>query len=157
MDTIEYLSPCGILHLAAAGGKLIMCDWADSSRHRGNLERLADRKMDYDLISCAKRQLDEYFSGRRHRFDIAVSPAGTPFRRKVWECLAEIPFGETLTYGELAGIVGMPDGARAVAGAVAANPVSIFIPCHRIIGAGGGLTGYAGGMAAKRFLLELEK
>lgn len=157
MDTIEYLSPCGILHLAATDGKLLMCDWADSPRHRRNLGQLNQGEMDYDVISCAETQLDEYFSGRRHRFDIEVSPAGTPFRRRVWECLAEIPFGGTMTYKKLAEIVGIPDGARAVAGAVAANPVSIFIPCNRIIGTGGELTGYAGGMAAKRYLLELEK
>lgn len=98
MDTIEYHSPCGILHLAATDGKLLMCDWADSPRHRRNLGQLNQGEMDYDVISCAETQLDEYFSGRRHRFDIEVSPAGTPFRRRVWECLAEIPFGGTMTY-----------------------------------------------------------
>ena len=86
MDTIEYHSPCGILHLAATDGKMLMCDWADSPRHRRNLGQLNQGEMDYDVISCAETQLDEYFSGRRHRFDIEVSPAGTPFRRRVWEC-----------------------------------------------------------------------
>ena len=102
------------------------------------------------------RQLDEYFAGSRASFDLALAPAGTPFQRRVWAEVARIPAGTTVTYGELARRVGRPGAARAVGAAVGHNPVSIVVPCHRVVGSDGALTGYAGGIARKAFLLALE-
>lgn len=101
-------------------------------------------------------QLDEYFAGSRATFDLALAPAGTPFQQRVWAELARIPAGTTVTYGELARRVGRPGAARAVGAAVGRNPVSIVVPCHRVVGSDGALTGYAGGIARKAFLLALE-
>jgi methylated-DNA-[protein]-cysteine S-methyltransferase len=102
------------------------------------------------------RQLNAYFRGKRTSFDLPVAPEGTPFQRKVWKALQRIPFGKTLSYGQLAKRVGSPGAARAVGRANATNPVSVVIPCHRVIGSNGSLTGYGGGMERKRGLLELE-
>jgi methylated-DNA-[protein]-cysteine S-methyltransferase len=101
-------------------------------------------------------QLDEYFAGSRATFDLALAPAGTPFQQRVWAELARIPAGTTVTYGELARRAGRPGAARAVGAAVGRNPVSIVVPCHRVVGSDGALTGYAGGIARKAFLLALE-
>jgi methylated-DNA-[protein]-cysteine S-methyltransferase len=102
------------------------------------------------------RQLDEYFEGSRRTFDLPLAPTGTPFQRRVWDELARIPRGTTVTYGELAARAGRPGAARAVGAAVARNPISVVVPCHRVIGADGTLTGYAGGVGRKSYLLALE-
>jgi methylated-DNA-[protein]-cysteine S-methyltransferase len=104
-------------------------------------------------------QLEEYFAGERDRFDLEVDldRAGTPFQRRVWRQLLRIPYGTTVSYTALAQIVGRPDRLRAVAAAVARTPVAIVVPCHRVIGADGSLTGYSGGLARKRALLDLER
>lgn len=107
------------------------------------------------LADCA-RQLAEYFSGARRVFDLPLHPVGTTFRMKVWSELQQIPYGQTITYGELARRVGNARGARAVGGANHHNPISIIIPCHRVIGADGSLTGYGGGLDMKEALLRLE-
>jgi methylated-DNA-[protein]-cysteine S-methyltransferase len=107
-------------------------------------------------FAAAREQLDEYFAGERIEFELALAAQGTEFQRRVWRGLGEIPYGETVTYGELARTVGVPGGARAVGLANGRNPVAIVVPCHRVIGAGGSLTGYAGGVSRKRYLLELE-
>ena len=107
------------------------------------------------LADCA-RQLAEYFSGTRRVFDLPLHPVGTAFRMKVWSELQQIPYGQTTTYGELARRVGNARGARAVGGANHHNPISIIIPCHRVIGADGSLTGYGGGLDMKEALLRLE-
>jgi methylated-DNA-[protein]-cysteine S-methyltransferase len=104
----------------------------------------------------AIKQLGEYFEGKRKEFDIPISSAGTPFQQVVWEKLREIPYGETITYGELAQQIGDPDAARAVGTANGANPISVIIPCHRVIGGTGKLVGYAGGLWRKQWLLEHE-
>jgi methylated-DNA-[protein]-cysteine S-methyltransferase len=101
-------------------------------------------------------QLAEYFEGRRTRFDVALALAGSPFERRVWALLQEIPYGETASYGELARRVGQPQAARAVGVANGRNPVAVIVPCHRVIGADGSLTGYGGGLERKRLLLDLE-
>jgi methylated-DNA-[protein]-cysteine S-methyltransferase len=101
-------------------------------------------------------QLSQYFAGERHDFEVQVAMAGTPFQRRVWDALQEIPYGETTTYGELAYRLGRPSASRAVGLANGRNPIAVIVPCHRVIGSDGGLTGYGGGLERKRFLLELE-
>lgn len=111
---------------------------------------------DSPLLGEALRQLHEYFVGRRRVFDLPLAPAGTPFQRSVWAGLATIGYGETLSYASLAARVGRPGAARAVGAASGRNPISVILPCHRVIGADGSLTGYAGGLPRKRVLLDLE-
>ncbi len=108
------------------------------------------------LLLDAARQIGEYFAGARARFDLPVELEGTPFQRRVWQALVEIRFGTTITYGDLARRMGAPRAVRAVGAAVGRNPLSIVVPCHRVIGANGSLTGYAGGLDRKRALLALE-
>ena len=103
-----------------------------------------------------RRELDAYFGGRLRSFGVALKPQGTPFQEKVWAALARIPFGETRTYGQQAQAIGQPAAVRAVGAANGRNPIGIVLPCHRVIGASGALTGYAGGLEAKEFLLKLE-
>jgi len=110
-----------------------------------------------DCFDEVRRQLAEYFAGERTAFDVPLKLTGTPFQRRVWEELLQIPFGETVTYQELARRLGKPSASRAVGHANGCNPVSILVPCHRVVGASGKLTGYAGGLARKRWLLEWER
>lgn len=104
----------------------------------------------------AKRELAEYFGGERERFGMVLAPEGTPFQRAVWKAISGIGFGETITYGELARRAGCPGSARAAGAATGRNPLSVIVPCHRIVGSNGSLTGYAGGLDRKRALLALE-
>jgi len=104
----------------------------------------------------AVEQLAEYFDGRRLEFDLPLAPQGPPFQRQVWQALREIPYGETITYGEQARRIGHPDAARAVGAANGQNPIAVIVPCHRVIGANGSLTGFGGGLERKRLLLDLE-
>ena len=108
------------------------------------------------VLARAARQLAAYFAGELHAFDLPLAAAGTNFQRRVWDQLVAIPFGETRSYGELATALAMPAGARAVGAANGKNPISIIVPCHRVIAGSGALTGYAGGMAAKEWLLAHE-
>jgi methylated-DNA-[protein]-cysteine S-methyltransferase len=108
------------------------------------------------LLRQAKRELAEYFGGERKRFGLALAPVGTPFQLSVWRAISTVAFGETLTYGELARRAGCPGSARAAGAATGRNPIGIIVPCHRIVGSNGSLTGYAGGLERKRALLALE-
>ena len=110
-----------------------------------------------DLIKETKRQLDEYFAGKREEFDIPTRLEGTEFQKRVWEELRKIPYGKTVTYKDIAEAVGCPKGFRAVGLANNRNPISIIYPCHRVIGSNGSLTGYGGGLDVKEKLLELER
>ncbi|MFK4728888.1 methylated-DNA--[protein]-cysteine S-methyltransferase [Agromyces mediolanus] len=121
----------------------------------GTLGAATDASADPVLMELA-RQLDDYLAGRRREFDVPLDPAGDEFEHRVWAMLREIPFGETTTYGELALRLGDRNLARMVGRAVGHNPISILVPCHRVVGADGSLTGYAGGLERKRTLLELE-
>jgi methylated-DNA-[protein]-cysteine S-methyltransferase len=103
-----------------------------------------------------RRQLSEYFDGERDEFDVPLGMTGTPFQRRVWQALQRIPYGETTTYGELARRLGRPSASRAVGLANGRNPIAVIVPCHRVIGSDGSLTGYGGGVERKRLLLELE-
>ena len=110
----------------------------------------------HPVLRRAKRELAEYFAGRRTHFSVALDPQGTPFQRSVWRQIAKVRFGRTLSYGELARRAGHPGSARAAGAATGRNPIGVIVPCHRIMGADGSLTGYAGGLARKRALLALE-
>jgi methylated-DNA-[protein]-cysteine S-methyltransferase len=112
---------------------------------------------DAAVLAWAAHQLAEYFDGRRQDFDLPVELAGTPFQRRVWDALRGIGYGETVSYGELADQIGQPTAARAVGLANGRNPVSIIVPCHRVVGSDGSLTGYGGGIDNKRILLDLER
>ena len=154
MDFIDrYASPLGGITLASDGEALIGL-WFDGQAHFGPglSERAAEGAL--PVFDEARRWLELYFSGREPGFTPPVAPRGTAFQKRVWAALAEIPYGQTTTYGALAGRLG--SSARAVGGAVGRNPVSLIVPCHRVLGAGGSLTGYAGGLDRKRALLALE-
>jgi len=142
-------SPIGPLIAARDGEVIIQISFAPSSA-RDEWERNDDR---FDDL---RRALDEYFAGRRTTFDLPLDPRGTDFQRSVWRALVEIPFGETTTYGVLARRIGKPDAVRAVGAANGANPLPIVVPCHRVIGSNGSLTGFGGGLPVKRWLLDHE-
>lgn len=162
ITTALYDSPCGPLLLGSFDGKLCLCDWQIEKHHARVARRLkrilhADfREGTSGIIEQAAHQLDEYFAGKRTAFEVPLLFAGTDFQKKVWNELFAIPYGATISYGELARRIGMPKAVRAVANANGANSISIFAPCHRIIGSDRSLTGYAGGIETKRYLLRLE-
>jgi methylated-DNA-[protein]-cysteine S-methyltransferase len=112
---------------------------------------------DDDALAPAATQLAEYFAGERTRFELALAPHGTPFQQKVWLALRDIPYGRTTTYGAIAADLGQPTASRAVGLANGRNPLAVIVPCHRVIGAGGALTGFGGGLPRKRWLLEHER
>lgn len=116
----------------------------------------AGRSGETELTGWAAAELEEYFSGRRREFSVPLSPHGTPFQLAVWEALRRVPYGQTRTYGEIAAAVGRPGAVRAVGMANHDNPLLIFTPCHRVVGKGGALTGFACGLEVKRWLLALE-
>ena len=118
----------------------------------------ADWRQDpqHKVLRQARRELEEYFAGRRKRFQVALDPGGTDFQRSVWKAISTVAFGETITYAELAERAGHEGSARAAGAATGRNPIGIIVPCHRIVGADGDLTGYAGGLERKRALLEME-
>lgn len=160
--TRMYQSPCGTLLLGSSGDWLCLCDWlVEKSRDHiyRRLERLLHAGFEEgtsDVTERAAKQLDEFFTGGRRVFDVPLLFAGTDFQKAVWNELLNIPYGTTVSYGEMARRIGMPKAVRAVANAGGANAISIFAPCHRVIGSDRSLTGYAGGLAAKRALLLLE-
>ena len=148
-------SPCGPLTLVAREGELTGLYMTDQ-RHRPALETFGPRA-DLPAFTRATEQLAAYFDGDRTVFDLELRLAGTPFQQRVWTALREIPFGETVTYGELAETLGQPTASRAVGLANGKNPISVIVPCHRVVGADGSLTGYGGGIARKRWLLDFEQ
>jgi methylated-DNA-[protein]-cysteine S-methyltransferase len=117
----------------------------------------ADGVRDDDALAPVVRQLAEYFAGERTRFEVALAPHGTPFQQKVWLALRDIPYGKTTTYGSIATDLGQPTASRAVGLANGRNPLAVIVPCHRVIGANGALTGFGGGLPRKRWLLEHER
>ena len=157
-----YDSPCGRLVLASFADRLCLCDWSDnpfSERNRRRIEKYLKATFKTETTSVleeTKRQLDEYFAGKRKAFDIELRLVGTDFQHEVWNALLNIPYGATKSYKDIAQCIGKPKAVRAVAGAVGANAISILIPCHRVIGSNHSLTGYAGGLEAKRVLLGME-
>ena len=162
VNTQYYDSPCGKLILASIGDELCLCDWQEKPCAERNKRRL-ERHLEAEFISKSssvleqtKAELDEYFAGERKIFNIPLCPIGTDFQKQVWQALLEIPYGETRSYKEIALKVDNLKGVRAVAQAIGANGISILIPCHRVIGTNHALTGFAGGIEAKRLLLNIE-
>ncbi|WP_165064373.1 methylated-DNA--[protein]-cysteine S-methyltransferase [Paludisphaera rhizosphaerae] len=148
-------SPVGTLKLVASGAGLAAVLGENDNPRRVRLGTAT--RDDHDpVLGKAERQLEEYFEGNRRTFSIELDFKGTPFQKKVWEALLEIPYGETRSYGAIAAAVGEPKAMRAVGAANGRNPISIIAPCHRVVGASGRLTGFAGGLEAKAFLLRLE-
>jgi methylated-DNA-[protein]-cysteine S-methyltransferase len=151
-DTFE--SPIGRIVLAGNGEALSLVGLPES---RQPLAIPGEWRRDPESFVEAKRQFDAYFSGSLREFTLRLSPQGTEFRQRVWEALCTIPYACTISYAELARRIGNPKASRAVGLANGANPLSIIVPCHRVIGANGSLTGYGGGLKAKQFLLDLEQ
>ena len=148
-----HASPIGSLLLAGTDDGLACIGFPSG---KGAVTPRTDWHRDDAAFAEVRAQLTAYFDGRLTRFDLALAPRGTPFQLTVWQALTEIPPGETISYGELARRIGRPTASRAVGAANGANPLPIVVPCHRVIGVGGALTGFAGGLETKRFLLALE-
>lgn len=147
-------SPVGPLLLAADDDGLLLIEF-DSPRHP--VTRGRDwHEGSNDVLVQTRAQLDDYFNSNRRDFDLPLSPRGTPFQRDVWRALQRIPYGETISYAELAQWIGKPSAMRAVGAANGRNPLPIVVPCHRVIGADGSLTGFGGGLPTKQYLLALE-
>ncbi len=149
----EILTPLGTLTLWARSGALVRLDWDGIFS-----ETPDDTEENTEILDAGEQILEAYFSGKHVDFHLLrMNPTGTDFQRKVWNALREIPYGKTVSYAEIARRIGSPQAVRAVGMANHVNPLPIFIPCHRVVGANGNLTGYAPGLGIKRFLLELER
>lgn len=157
----EYQSPIGKLILASDGENLIGL-WMEKQKYFGdNIVNNAIENADLSVFEKTKKWLDSYFAGENPKIDIPLAPTGTDFRKKVWQILSEIPYGQTATYREIASKIAKIENkksmsAQAVGGAVGHNPISIIVPCHRVVGTNNSLTGYAGGISKKIYLLKLE-
>ncbi|PMW97016.1 cysteine methyltransferase [Pseudomonas sp. FW215-R2] len=152
---ITLPSPVGELKLVANGSRLAAILWENDKPNRVRLGPMNEAP-DNPVLMKTAQQLEEYFAGTRSAFDLDLDFAGTEFQKKVWAALLTIPFGETRTYSQIARQIGHPSAVRAVGAANGKNPISIIAPCHRVIGASGKLTGFAGGLEAKERLLTLE-
>ena len=148
-------SPVGLLKLVGNEAGLSALLWENDRPQRVRLGAMVENPV-HPVLCRAERQLAEYFRGERRAFDIELAFVGTPFQNMVWRALLTIPYGETRSYSQIAHQVGNPKAVRAVGAANGRNPISIITPCHRVIGASGTLTGFAGGLEAKRHLLDLE-
>ena len=152
----HYQSPLGTM-LVAASEKNLVGIWFVGQRHQPDTSDWASDDR-HPLLRRVKAELDEYFAGRRHAFDLPLDmECGTAFQQSVWRALLAIPYGSSTSYGVLSSAIGQPSAVRALGAAVGRNPFSIVVPCHRVIGANGALTGYAGGLNRKSALLQLEE
>ena len=157
--TTPYQSPFGTLEIEASAEGISAIRWplaSDTHQRDPYLTIDPAGSSENPLLEKAKTQLDEYFEGAREAFDLPLSLMGTPFQQLVWNALEAIPFGTTESYGAIANAIGRPRAVRAVGRAIGCNPVPLIIPCHRVIGAGGKLTGFSGGLDRKRWLLKRE-
>jgi len=150
----EYRSPQGPMLLTATEKGLAGVYFRGQKHFPGRRGWRRDAR--HPVLRRARQELAQYFAGRRKRFRVALDPQGTAFQRRVWKAIARVNYGRTITYGELAKRAGAPGSARAAGAATGRNPIGIIVPCHRILGANGSLTGYAAGLARKRTLLDLE-
>ena len=148
-------TPIGELVLQARDEGLVRVEFADSLRGDAQVE--VDRHWSHPVLAEARQQLVAYFAGQRRDFQLPLAVPGTEFQSQVWQALRQIPYGESRSYGQLAQQLDRPKAMRAVGSANGANPVAIVVPCHRVIGANGKLTGYAGGLGRKQWLLALER
>lgn len=151
----NFLSPIGVLKLVASDKGLTAVLWENDRPTRVPLPALQIDES-HSILCETEKQLREYFAGRLQKFDVPLDMQGTEFQRSVWEGLLQIPYGQTQSYGELARKLKKPNASRAVGAANGRNPISIIVPCHRVIGSNGQLTGFAGGVDVKAKLLELE-
>lgn len=149
-------SPVGTLRLVVSDRGVRALLWENDRENRVPLDD-AEPTRHHGILIWAKHELAEYFEGRRRQFTVPLDPKGTPFQKRAWQALRQIPYGKTLSYGEQAKRIGDPKGARAVGAANGRNPISILVPCHRVVAKDGNLTGFAGGLKTKRFLLDLER
>ena len=149
-------SPVGKLKLVASNKGLVAVLWENDKANRVRLGEPVKR-LSHPVLIEAERQLGEYFEGKRRSFSVALDMRGTSFQKNVWEALLAIPYGETRSYRDLAKKLGNPEATRAVGAANGRNPISIIVPCHRVIGSNGKLTGFAGGLETKARLLQLEQ
>jgi methylated-DNA-[protein]-cysteine S-methyltransferase len=150
-----YQSPRGRM-LLVADDKALTGVYFTGQKYQPRIEEGWTRDAQHVPLRRAKRELSEYFNGTRTSFTVEIAPRGTPFQRAVWKAIAGVGFGQTIAYAELARRVGRPGSARAAGAATGRNPIGIIVPCHRIVGSNGALTGYAGGLAKKRALLAME-
>lgn len=158
MNVVVHPTPIGTLHLASDGASLVACEFEGHERGLAHgLHREGHVGAPDAVLDRARSQLDAFFAGRLRAFTVPLAPRGTDFQRKVWSALGAIPYGDTASYGELAARIGAPAAVRAVGAANGKNPIVIIVPCHRVIGADGSLTGFGGGLPRKRFLLGLER
>ena len=149
IETTCYHSPLGWIEIKTAFGvitSLMFCNEQNNAQNSSS-----------PILAECVHQIDEYFAGRRMNFDVPVRQKGTEFQQKVWKTLTDIPFGKTVSYGDVAKMMGCPKSVRAVGAANGQNKIWIIVPCHRVIGANGSLTGYAGGLERKKWLLDHEK
>jgi methylated-DNA-[protein]-cysteine S-methyltransferase len=155
MKLLIHESPVGPLSLLSDGQALVALSFATQS-HPVRMIDEAEPGTDA-VLDAARRQLEAYFKGTLKRFDLPLAPRGTAFQERVWTALRAIPYGKTCSYGDIAAAVGAPKAVRAVGGANGSNPIAIIVPCHRVIGANGSLTGFGGGIDRKRLLLTHEQ
>jgi methylated-DNA-[protein]-cysteine S-methyltransferase len=148
MNCVHYDSPIGTLSLVSNGEALTRLAFDGVVKPEGRADA---------VLSAARKQLDQYFAGTLKRFELPLHPTGTEFQERVWMALRDIPFGKTVSYSFIANAVGSPKAVRAVGAANGANPIAIIVPCHRVIGANGAMTGFGGGVPRKVFLLSLEQ
>ena len=141
----------------ASDGDALTGAWFDGQRHQPPVEASWQQRRGLALLRQAETELAEYFAAERTAFSLPLAPAGTPFQREIWRAIAAVAYGQTIAYRELAARIGRPACIRAAGAATGRNPLSIIVPCHRIVGADGALTGYAGGIERKRRLLALER
>lgn len=158
--TYEYISPIGTLTVAS-DGTCVTGLWIKGQKYYANTLGIDAREQDLQIFESVRKWLDYYFSGKKPEFMLPLSPKGSPFQQLVWKLLCEIPYGEVTSYKNIAKRIEQQTdrksmSAQAVGGAVGHNPISIIIPCHRVLGSDGSLTGYAGGIGTKKQLLQLE-
>ena len=154
----DISSPVGKLRLVATDKALVqLLFWSETSHAKLNGTNISPTLIQsHPVLNQAEKQLKEYFLGKRKKFDLELATEGTDFQKKVWSALQRIPYGKTKSYGDIARTIGQPKASRAVGGANNKNPIAIIVPCHRVIGANGDLTGFGGGLSVKEKLLALE-
>ena len=156
LATTLFPSPVGLLALVASDAGLVAVLWEEDDPARVRLPATGERP-DHPILRQTAAQLADYFAGARRQFDLPLDFRGTAFQQRVWAALLAIPFGETRSYGAIASAIGQPTASRAVGAANGRNPISIIAPCHRVVGSNGALTGFAGGLAAKTWLIDHER